>query len=151
MSLKKVNDLLDELGRMLGLKSLGLNKDLCCFLTFDELLVAIEYNQDTDRCVLSSPIGGIPEQNRQELYELLLAGNHFWKETGGATLSIDKETGLTYLLHNFSAEHTSFTAFSTILENFIKTLERWVETIAQAMRHEEIAEGEGSQEHGIKV
>jgi Tir chaperone protein (CesT) family len=125
MTAQKMNDLLNELGTLLGLEDLALNENNCCFLSFDDTYVTIEHDPVTSHTVLFSPIGGIPKENREEFYITLLDGNFFWQSTSGATLSIDREEELVYLFYDFEPKHTSFSQFQNVLENFVAVAEEW--------------------------
>lgn len=151
MTTNSMNDLLNELQKMLGLDELGLNSDNACFLTFDETLVAIEYDTATERCTISSPVGNIPHDNKKDFYEELLDGNFFWKATSGATLSINREEEMVYLLYDFHPSHTSFQQFQHILENFIATSEEWDKKIINFAIAPETDMPDEKPEHAIKV
>ena len=87
---------LAALGLFLGLDDLEFNEeDDTCILQLDETTrVNITLNTENNTLVLHSLMGTLPQDNRSEVVEQLLEANLFWSGTNGATISIERETGL---------------------------------------------------------
>jgi hypothetical protein len=72
-----------------GLTNLGLDDDGFRSVTFGErVTVNLQVIGGGERLALFSPLGSLPEEDRESTLETMLRANHFWMATHGATLSL---------------------------------------------------------------
>jgi hypothetical protein len=127
---ERAEALVAELGRLVGLADVALDTNGYCCLSFDtHLLVNIEHDADNGSLVLYSYLG-VPNGDRLKAYEALLDANFFWKGTGGATLSLERETGGIVLLDRVSLERTEIAGFQAALGHFVNMVEDWRDRLA---------------------
>ena len=107
--------LLDGFGKTLTVGALTLDeRTSSCVLIFDEqLVINIEYDEQTQRLVLSSYLHELPATGAEPLLRELLAANLYWHRTNGATLCLEEGTG-------------------GVMQNFATQAERWTRRLAQA-------------------
>ena len=133
---KEVNKLLKSLGKSLGLKNLILDDNNHCILLFDEKIVLnLELKEETERLVVYAYVGEVPLEDRENVFECLLEANCFWKETGGATIGIDKQSQTIVLAYSVDLPLKKPEAFEENLASFVEVVETWVdrlEKMAQA-------------------
>lgn len=118
-----VNDLLAEFGRKAGLGSLGLDDQGVCRLSFDgSLIVDLEFDEDAGVLHLYSAVGPVPAGEREAVYQALLSANLFGRETGGATLALDRGRDEIMLCRALVPDHVDFLAFEAVLAAFVDAL-----------------------------
>ncbi len=100
-------------------------------LLFDgKLLLNIEYEKDTGRLVLSSPLGELPQENPKPLLRELLVADLYWHRTQGATLGVDEHSGNVMLTQAQSVVEMDRQGFETLVETFLNQADRWSWRIA---------------------
>ena len=144
MSLDHFKSLLEELGKTIGLPDLKPDEELHCCLGVDEkIILHIQYNDEFNQMTLFSQLGYVPEEYQLKAYALFLHANVFWKGTGGATIGVDKDSGVVSMGFIVPLFRMEYEQFQRLLENFIKNTEKWivrVEEIAMGKLDEEAAE-----------
>lgn len=119
-------DLLGELGKKLNCGPLTADESGSVSLLVDEMPVTIINLNELKSVVFTGEIGEPPPEDRIErLYRALLVANHNFTGTGGATLSIDNETGLVMLCRVMPIAAIDADEFFTYIESFVNTLETW--------------------------
>ena len=104
-----------------------------CVLIFDEqLVINIEYDEQTQRLVLSSYLHELPATGAEPLLRELLAANLYWHRTNGATLCLEEGTGGVILVYAHSVSDLDASGFETVMQNFATQAERWTRRLAQA-------------------
>ena len=126
--------LLDGFGKTLTVGALTLDeRTSSCVLIFDEqLVINIEYDEQTQRLVLSSYLHELPATRAEPLLRELLAANLYWHRTNGATLCLEEGTGGVILVYAHSVSDLDASGFETVMQNFATQAERWTRRLAQA-------------------
>ena len=120
-----LEDLLAELGPMMGLGPLKLDENNVCRLRFgDDLVVDIEHVPSRARFFLHAEVGVAPAAGSPLLRDML-AANLFGAGTGDATLAVDTALGEVLLLRGFDENGTDASGFAAALELFLTALEEW--------------------------
>ena len=132
MSREAAVRLLGAFGATIGIPDLRLDEAGCCALAFDEVVVNLEADPDGRQLFLYASVGPVPSSDSSELYKQLLDGNLFWKDTGGATLGLDREGARVVLLQSLPAERISDPEFAAAVEQFVNAAEAWTRRIAEA-------------------
>lgn len=126
--------LLDGFGKTLTVGPLALDERTnSCVLVFDEqLVINIEYDERTQRLVLSSYLHELPTTGAEPLLRELLAANLYWHRTGGATLCLEEGTGGIILAYAHSVSDLDAAGFETVMQNFAHQAGRWTRRLAEA-------------------
>ncbi|MCL2029292.1 MAG: type III secretion system chaperone [Deltaproteobacteria bacterium] len=105
-------------------------------VNFDDIALLIEHLPDAEQLLLAAPVAEVPVAGREELYRLLLQGQHIFAETGGATLALDQEESFVSLQMAPSLRALTRENFPALVENFLNMVDYW------RTRCLEITEGE---------
>lgn len=129
-------ELVQGFGKTLTLESLTLDERThSCVLIFDDALVInIEYDEQTERLVLSSYLHELPPNGCEPLLRELLAANLYWHRTQGATLCLEEGTGGVILVYGHSVSDLDGAAFEAVVQNFANQAERWTQRLTEATR-----------------
>ena len=123
-----MHDTFDNLMRFLT-KTLGLDasqaNDSLYMLEFDGLKLCFRLLPQAGTALLFADLGPLPEKGREALYERLLKANHALFETGGATLSANRNLNMVALQCMLPVETLDGQAFVRIVENFLAVGRRW--------------------------
>ncbi len=129
-----IEDALDQLGRQIGI-TLRLDAARACRLVFDGR-TALDIEAPADRpgtVFLHSAVGVLPPAGRREaVYETLLAGNLFGRDTGRATLGLDRDLGEILLVRQLDMAETTYAAFVDAVEEHVARTKAWTERLRQA-------------------
>lgn len=134
-------DLIKGLGARLGIE-LSSNSDGTCVLSVDDMTVILQNIPEVFSTGFCGEIGEPPPQGQLALQTAMLEANHFFRGTGGATISRDSENGKYYLCRVFDSRVTDIDAFVDSLEKFVNTLEAWRQLLADYRPEEEPVSGE---------
>ena len=100
--------------------------DGTCIIAVDDMVVNILEVLETGSIVMYARIGEHPaEDNVGRLSESLLAANHMYQGTHGATISYNLDDRCYYLNRFDSADNLNGEKFVKLLEDFVNTLEVW--------------------------
>ena len=124
------NGLIRALGADVGIPDLALDEAHCCTLAFDSVVVTFELDESSDQLFLYASLGPIPAAGSR-VFEELLEGNLLWKDTGGATLSLDRQGDRVMLHQGVPAERLSEVAFNAAVERFVNVAEVWTQRVSE--------------------
>lgn len=121
--------MLDELATITGLDSLAIEDNGGCAIKLDNIIINMQYIEDTEQCYFFSVLFPIPIQleEKNSLYERLLVANCFFRDTGGGILGIDKGIDAVTYAAKFSIANISGSDFANYLEDFVNTAEEFIE------------------------
>ena len=121
-----------EFGNTLTVEGLRLgSEDNSCVLVFDgDLLLNIEFDEESERLVFSIYLDELPRENAEPLLRELLCANLFWHRTRGATLGLEENTGGLMLVYASSVLELDGGAFENIVENLLDQAEAWRKRVA---------------------
>jgi hypothetical protein len=135
MSLERLESVITEFGKIVGLPELELNQDGYCPLIFDDIVVNFKYDGETDELLMWSSIGEIPpEPVRKDIYEMLLEANIIQSYLGGGVLTIEKNHNIILLINSTPTELIDLKTFEDTLDNFIKLTETWEKVLEEAIQ-----------------
>lgn len=123
--------LIEELAQRMGLASLlDAGEDLAV-LNFEEGLSLSLSLEDDSTLVLAAHLGVAPQGDVQ-FAEELLAANLFWRDTGGATLSMDRYSRGVFLAQRWTASQLGdVLALEAVVERFAGLVQRWLLVLPQ--------------------
>ena len=121
-------ELLQELGTILGIKPAFGNAETCRLLFDDD---AVDFEAADETLFLIAEVGPVPVEGREAVYARLLAANLFGAQTGGATLGLDPDKERV-ILHRALPLPCDYAPFEAALERFVKSLRYWKEWLALA-------------------
>ena len=126
----RINDVVQQFGRQIGL-DLKLDAGGACRLTFDgRTIVDVEAADDSETAAfLHSTVGLVPAVGKEGLYQLLLEGNHFGRDTGRSVLSVDTDLGEIVLVRHLDMDKLTMADFTAALENFLAVSRAWTEKL----------------------
>jgi hypothetical protein len=123
--------ILAEFGKGIGIPQLAFDEGGYCCLFFDEIVVNLELDEETEQLSLYSNVGDLPEDVKPGFYEALLEANYFFRNTGGATLGIDRNARLVALVYRVSYPTLNLVQFERIIENFVNVTETWIRKVRE--------------------
>lgn len=121
------SELIKELGGRLGIEPTG--GDACLFEA-DGLAVSVNYLPELDAIALAGDIGEPPPEKLEGLYKALLAANHLFGGTAGATISLDPDSDRITLCRAIPLLGLDSERLYSEVERFVNTAEAWSKTVA---------------------
>lgn len=105
------------------------NADGACSFEADGLLVTVSDLRGLDQIALVGDLGEPPPQRLERLYKTMLEGNHLLGATGGATLSLDPDTGRFALCQFLPYRAIDADSLYSVADRFVSTIEAWTKLI----------------------
>jgi hypothetical protein len=96
---------------------------------FEEVDVLIELDPETRRLMFSCELGLVPEERREEVYQLLLTYSLLWRETGGLRMALDADNQAIQLVDLHCSSLTT-ELLAIVLHNLEERTLLWREFIA---------------------
>lgn len=119
-------DILEEFGQRLGIEGLRLDDHGHCALRFDAVHVHLQLLDDDERVVCYAPLGRLDADTQPTMaWELLHAG-YLFQQTGGASISRDRDTGQCLLSCLLEGAHITVNAFQARMTLLVNTAELWM-------------------------
>ncbi|MBW2067592.1 MAG: type III secretion system chaperone [Deltaproteobacteria bacterium] len=134
MEYNEIQEALQELGSQIGIPDLSFDENGYCCLLFDDIVVNVEADSDSEILFLYSNVGELPPEANAELYEMLLEENFLFRGTGGGALGIDKDTGIIAYAYQIPFDLVSSGNFEQILENFVNLVEDFTQRIEKIIK-----------------
>jgi len=143
MTVSRLNSLLEDLGRSVGLAGLGADGKGYCRLEFDErTVVHMREKPNSDRLAMYSEVTDIGEDHFGPVCPLLLNWNLKPQKTCGGTLGLSSKTVVLSCEINLKSIDSS--AFQFFLDEFVDNVEQLRESIREkitALEMERAKEG----------
>lgn len=117
--------LVGEFGKKIGIEGLEFDEYGSCLLSFDDVLVGMSLVQKGAGVFLYSMVGEVSEARKADLFELLLDGQAFFKDTAGASLAVPKGSGRIMLQYRIPADGLDLTTLEATMDHFVRTAETW--------------------------
>lgn len=127
--MEALQKILASFGGKIGIPELKFDEDNYCCLLFDEIGINLETDLETGQIFFSSPLGPIPEKVDQAFFEMLLEANYFYKDTGGASIGINREVNKIQLIYSIPYQGLDQTQFEQIMESLVNLSELWTKRI----------------------
>lgn len=129
-----IKDVLQELGRQMGLDGVKLDDNGVCRLIFDgKIVVDIEAPAAEKGTVyMYAAVCPLPAEGKEALYGTLLEANLFGRGTGGAAFAIDTEMAEVLLYQSFDMEKVEVQEFKESLQHFAAHVGGWMEKLGGA-------------------
>lgn len=125
-------DLLKGLGEKLGCGPLEADESGSVSLAVDDMPMMLMHLDEIQSFALVGEVGEPPPEDRMErLYRAMLVANHNFSGTGGATLSIDGETGKVSLCRVIPLLTVDNDTFFAHIEGFVNILETWRKIVTE--------------------
>jgi hypothetical protein len=122
---KDLDLLLSELGKGVGIEELALDKEDGCVLSFDELVVSLQYVPDNNSLVLFSNLGVLDGQDLSGQFAEMLEANFYERARGGPTIGYHRETKTAWTIYQTAVGPLDFPAFEEKMERFVNFSEAW--------------------------
>lgn len=121
-----LHELLDALSAKLQSRPLNLDPNNLCRLIIDDLEMFIELMADHKTVYIYSPIGYLPPNGREAIFEDVMHANLFHSGTGGgAVFGYDQTIGDLLLHQKFSLDSINADEFVTACSTMVETSKTW--------------------------
>lgn len=120
--MEAANNLIKELGRLIGLDELSLDAGGQCTLAFDESIVLTFVGDQDGGLNAVSYIGELARENAAAS-QMLLAHNFVPNGLGGGRVAVEPESSRAVLVNRWDAVRTDFGFFQQQLEAFVNAVE----------------------------
>ncbi len=134
MDYKELEKILGEFGNRIGIPNLSFDEHGYCCLMFDDIVVNIEADSDSETLFLYSNVGDLPSESSPSLYQTLLEKNFLFRGTGGGTLGIDKNTQIIAYAYQIPFKLVTIESFERTLESFVNISEDLTQTINDVLK-----------------
>lgn len=125
--------LLSELGSQMGISGLQFDDQGCARLVFDgSVTLNLEHESGSSKLQIYSVLGKVPVENKEHVFQILLEGNLFGSETGGAVLSLDPLEREIVLFRTFESDGLTGAAFAEAVGRFVDATEDWKARLANS-------------------
>ena len=132
--------LIHELGSQIGLPDLELDEDGACYLTFDDVLLCLQADEDFSHLTVYAPIVDLPAEGRETVLLELLGANFFWKGSAGATFAYSTGAEKVILQIRLALPSLTLPDLASALESFVNQCEHWTKHfqhhVVEEPRHE---------------
>jgi hypothetical protein len=139
----RIDGLVTDLGRALGLDELALDESGRLRLKLDETEVDLAFDAEDDALWLTSDLGRIPDRFRDQTLARLLAANRDAPARGPA-FAIDGDSGAVVMMTELLDAGLEYGDLETALLDHVSAGERWVGAIADGQAVAEPVERAGS-------
>ena len=131
-SFEHVQGLMSEIGPILELRGIVevVDGDRWVLDLDGEHAIVVEYRPADDRLFFTAKVGIPAPEARSVCYELLLAYNAMWRETGGIRMAVNGEDGAVLQIADMAAGDIDASGLGVILENFIGKLVEWTDILS---------------------
>lgn len=138
MLIEQFNELLETLGKNIGLSNLKADKAGLCSLRFgNTITIDLECNEERGALIISTLIGTLNSKtDKEKVYTELLEANLLWRGTGGATLGIDSTTKTVFMCYQEPMSLLNFNRFQELLKGFSDTAIFWNKHLSEKMTQE---------------
>lgn len=151
-SKEKLQLLLDELGKTIGLEELVLDEDEFCTLVFDDrIVVNFNYHEPSSSLLLVSALGDVQPSERESIYERMLEANFTWGSTQGLLLSLDKENKVATLICRENLTDMAQPKFEEVLQQFVNASEYWMDEVSGLSKKSQDTSDEAEVGSGLQV
>ena len=119
-------------GASIGVEGLALDEQQSCILAIDDVLITMQWKQDSEVLLVYAPVGTIDNNvgdNRQLLQ--LLEANCLGMGTGGLTLGVQPEFGAIVLSGQFFTQNLNPVALERFIEFFASMADEWSKRLAE--------------------
>ena len=124
----ETTELIKDLGERLGVP-LELDADGVCAFEADGLAISLHDLPELSAITVLGDLGTPPPERLEGLYAAMLEANHLFRDTGGATLSRDPETGHLVLCRAVQRGTLGPDAFYDAVERFVSAAQVWANII----------------------
>ncbi len=122
------SEIIKAFGAKLGIV-LEFDADNVCSFEADGLSMTIHNLREINMIVITGDLGDPPPWDLEELYRAMLEANYLFKDTSGATLSFNPESGRFALCRALPCRALDGDSFFLETERFVSTLEMWARII----------------------
>jgi hypothetical protein len=132
MSLAQFQGVISEFGGRLGAPEMAADDEGYVGLTFDGVETHLQYDAERDEVVAFTRLVEVDAERAAEVYGMLLGANMFWQGTGGATLSVEPDSGMAFMADRRSLASLSVEELNDWIEPFLDMAAMWRKRITDA-------------------
>ncbi len=124
----KSTELIHNLGEKIGL-ALEFDADGACSFEANDMVVTLIDLPQADCIVLSGDLGEPPPEHLEALYKKILEAQFLFRDTAGATISVNPEDGHFALCRQLPCPTLEPATFLTAVKHFIHTLGTYADIV----------------------
>lgn len=132
MSQHVYSGLIEQFCLSIGLRDARPDNEGYCAMTFDEIVVHLQYTADDDTLTMFSRLGNANESRAQAIYTMLLAANMFWQGAKGCTFSAEPDSRTVFIAIRSPLAKLNTATFHNWIGDFVDTAEQWTAHLAKA-------------------
>ncbi|MBR5733996.1 MAG: type III secretion system chaperone [Desulfovibrionaceae bacterium] len=122
------SEIIKAFGAKLGI-GLEFDADNVCSFEADGLSVTIHNLREIDTIAITGDLGDPPPWSLEDLYRTMLEANYLFRDTSGASLSFNPESGRFALCRAMPCKALDGESFFSEAERFVSTLEMWARIV----------------------
>lgn len=122
----------NEFGQRIGVSELALDEQGYCHLRFDEVDIHFQTLDDGERVLCHAPVGVLLQDTNAALVWELLNANYLYRQTLGATLGWDAQSGQCILSSLVDARALDVNGLEAITQHLVNAAEHWMQRLALA-------------------
>ena len=126
----ELKELMEGLAAACGIDGMAANEDGIYRLMIDDMEVSFMSVEESGQLVVWAEVCEMPPEGRERLCRVLMESMFMGRATGGATFSIEPESGKVCLQRIEFLSALDVEAFNGLLEKFVNVLEEWRKIIA---------------------
>lgn len=126
LNLDDINAAITEAGPLNdGIQQVARSDDGHWAIEFETDTIILECDAENERLMLSAEVGQVPEENREEIYKLLLSYGWLWRQTGGLRFACSPEDDEVTLMVDLSASQISPSMIALVAANLASRAQLW--------------------------
>ena len=90
----------------------------------------VDFDQQASKLTFSIEVGQPPEELRLRAYEMLLAYNYLWEDSGGLRMALDSPEGSVVMAYDTFDLDMDVSALSALIDKLMEAAEGWRDVIA---------------------
>ena len=123
---------LQAFGASIGVEGLALDDHQSCTLAIDDVMLTVQWKQDSEVLLVYSPVGMIDKNAvNADLLLQLLEASCLGMGTGGLTLGVQPEFGAIVLSGQLPTQNLNPVALERFIEFFASTADEWSKRLAE--------------------
>lgn len=115
------------------------DQPLWVFVFNDHTVIELHFDAEGDRVALICSLAKPEEDGKGQIYEMLLAYNSLWQQTGGGRMSLNADTGMVELSVEVPASPLQSDSLFQVMSGFMGVALSWREVIQNCGAHADAA------------
>ncbi|MGV3661133.1 MAG: type III secretion system chaperone [Prosthecobacter sp.] len=105
------------------------DEPLWVFVVNEDTVIELHLDAESDRVVLGCDLAKPEDNGKAQMYEMLLAYNSLWQQTGGGRMSLNAHTGVVEFCMEVPASPLQPDSLFQVMSDFMSVALSWREVI----------------------